>query len=137
VVALLCAAVAAALPQVPTGGQKSSVTVRGSVLDSGRLPIPNATVTLASIDIPSVKITASTESSGDFTLTGLRPGFYIFEIRAGGFHGIQEGPVQIGSEKDTTLTPRHLTVDLKQAVCVLTVTSEPPAKQKRQRTKRK
>jgi hypothetical protein len=117
--------------------QHSRATVGGSVLDSENSPIPNATVTLRSVDAPSRSITATTDSSGAFILAEIESGAYNVEIRATGFQTHKEAALQIRPEENIKLSPRRLKVDLDQAVCVLTVAPAPVAKDTPRPRKRK
>jgi outer membrane receptor protein involved in Fe transport len=91
--------------QTPTG------TITGRVTDPDSLPVPGATVSLASQNLQGTRA-AVTSTNGDYIFPGLPPGSYTVTVELSGFATIKLArdvgvgqPVQV----DVTLRPATLT----------------------------
>jgi outer membrane receptor protein involved in Fe transport len=91
----------------PMFGQSLTTgNINGTVLDPSHAVVPNATVSLKSLDNGSVAST-TTSSTGAFSFNLLRPGRYEITVKQGGFaEVIETTEVQVGntSKVDLNLT---------------------------------
>ena len=77
--------------------------ITGTVTDEDGNPVPGATVTAENPDASPPQLVEATDSSGRFSLIGLRSGEWTFIIEAEGF-GRNPGPVRISSGNNRALT---------------------------------
>lgn len=68
--------------------QVTTADVVGTVTDTTGAIVPNASITLTSIDTNEQRSTTST-GSGDYTITLLNPGHYTLQVSAPGFKGFK------------------------------------------------
>ncbi|MFN7946199.1 MAG: carboxypeptidase regulatory-like domain-containing protein [Blastocatellia bacterium] len=77
---ILCVATLTAHAQADV----ASATVKGTITDAQGAALPNATVTIRSIDQGTTR-TAKTEADGEYIFLTLRPGLYEITVEAPGF----------------------------------------------------
>ena len=65
-------------------GQTDTARIQGTVADPNGAVIPGATITLTSVD-QGTQFPATSDASGNFTLSGLPRGSYSIKVEAGGF----------------------------------------------------
>jgi len=85
------------LAATPLFGQSLTTgSISGTVFDPSHAIVPNATVTLKSLDTGSTA-TATTSGSGGYTFNLLKPGRYQISVKQGGFAEVaQTMDVQVG-----------------------------------------
>ena len=83
-VAILFLAISLLLPQHVSAQSATSGTITGTVTDPSAAVVLGATVELASKETNAVQ-TASTNGSGEYTFTGVRPGEYKLTVKMAGF----------------------------------------------------
>lgn len=107
----------AEIPLVNTGGAVFEDTNNNGVKDTGEPGIPNVTVTLTGVSVVTGVIaakTATTDSSGNYTFTGLTPGTYmITETQPAGY---SDGKDQNGTPAaGSTSGDRFMSIDLTKS----------------------
>jgi TonB family protein len=79
------------MAQVQTPGQ----SVRGSVFDPARLPVPGVPVTLTNEDTGATH-TATTNDQGDYRISGFPAGTYSVSVQVPGFRALKQTGVRVG-----------------------------------------
>ena len=107
VLVLLTAAALALLTSTAIGQTISSATLRGEVKDPNGASVPNATVTLVSVDRGDQR-QVKTSEQGAYSFTSVAPGKYNLKVEAANFSvseltDIKLGPSETRGE-DITLT---------------------------------
>lgn len=78
-------------------------TVYGIVTDPSGAAIPGARVTVSS-DQTGASSSATTDASGEFTLSSLQPGIYAVQIEANGFKSVRQTGIELASGVRARLT---------------------------------
>jgi hypothetical protein len=99
---LLLGIVAVLLLAVSAVGQRETGTISGTIKDAQGAVVTNATVTAKSINTDAIR-QATTEASGEYTITNLQPGPYTVTFDAAGFAKT--------SVQTTVTVGSHITVD--------------------------
>ena len=96
----------AAQPAHNLSAQNSTATLTGTVVDPTGAVIPGATVTLTPPGPKPAPITATSDSSGSFTVNGLAPGAWTVSAAAPGFRSVHLDRIalQPGQTRRLTLT---------------------------------
>jgi hypothetical protein len=109
----------------PISGQTAvaSGTLSGSVVDPTGAVIPGATVTLTPLAHVAAPVTATSDASGNFSVSGLAPGTWTVSAGAPGFRSVHLDRVvlQPGQTRRLTLT---LVIQMQQQQ--VTVTADTP-----------
>jgi hypothetical protein len=82
--------------------QTSAATINGSVHDESDAPIPNVDVIVENQGT-GVKTTVTTNSAGDFTVTGLAVGTYEVAASKQGFQPFQTAGAFLGAAQTLTV----------------------------------
>ena len=86
------------------GAQSGTATLQGKVVDSAKLALPGANITLTN---PATGLTRSTQSdgSGSFTFAGMPPGTYALTVEMQGFKTsvIERLALQVDSTSDVSV----------------------------------
>jgi hypothetical protein len=87
-------------------GQKSPATLSGTVVDPTGAVIPGAAITVAPAGSKAPPITATSDGSGNFSITGLAPGTWTVSAAAPGFQSVHLDRIalQPGQTRNLTLT---------------------------------
>ncbi len=96
----------ASSPTHKTTAQNPTATLAGTVVDPTGAVIPGATVTMKPPQPNAASITATSDSSGSFSVTGLAPGTWTVSASAPGFQSVHLDRValQPGQTRRLTLT---------------------------------
>jgi len=105
--------------QKSTHSQASSATVSGSVIDPTGAVIPGATITLAPPGSSAAPVTAASDGSGNFSVSGLAPGVWTVSASAPGFRSVHLDRITLraGQTRSLTLT---LVIQIQQQQVTVT-----------------
>lgn len=128
-IAALLLSAAPSMAQTPTG------TISGRIMDSGGLPVPGVSISIASPNLQGVR-TATSSSNGDYIFPSLPPGQYTVTFELSGFGTVKETR-DVGAAQpvalDITLKPagvsEEVTVTARQDAFTNTVQSSTNIKQ--------
>jgi hypothetical protein len=111
-----------AVATVPSYAQSLTTGgVSGNITDSTGAVVPNSTVTLTDLDNGSVQA-ASSNGSGEFRFSLLKPGHYMVSATAPGFEKI-ERPIEVSVGNVVTAS---LVLQLGKAITTVEVSTESP-----------
>ncbi len=99
----LFAALVGLLAAWPGFGQVTTATIYGTVVDGSGAAIPNASIHIEN-ELTSAVSTASSDSSGEFTVTFLPVGRYTVTIEAGGFKLYKQAGLELAAGQRVRLS---------------------------------
>jgi outer membrane receptor protein involved in Fe transport len=85
-----------------TRGQQSTASLNGTIRDSSGAVVPDARVVLTSIDTNIVR-TATTSSSGIYSVVNIAPGAYQVEVTKSGFASAREPRISLAVNQTATI----------------------------------
>jgi len=95
-------------------------TIGGTITDTNGAVIPGATVVVTNVNT-NVKITLTTNSTGNYTATNLNPGTYTVEARAMGFKTARQNNIVLNVDSDLKVS---LNLEVGSATETVTVVGE-------------
>ena len=106
----------------PAHAQESRASLGGRVTDPEGAVVPNAKVTVTSVET-GVRQTTATNATGDWSVKFLNPGHYTFSVNAPGFKLANHQPLelQVGDQKESDLA-----LQVGSVTESVSVTSEAP-----------
>jgi len=106
----------------PAHAQESRASLGGRVTDPEGAVVPNAKVTVTSVET-GVRQTTTTNATGDWSVKFLNPGHYTFSVNAPGFKLANHQPLelQVGDQKESDLA-----LQVGSVTESVSVTSEAP-----------
>ena len=113
---VLLLAVPSGFAQLPTG------TILGTVKDSSGATVPEAQITVTSIDTNSIR-TAVTGNDGSFRVSALRPGHYSVRVEKTGFTPETRALLTLDVAQELVV---NVTIQVGSSAQVITVTGEAP-----------
>lgn len=102
--------------------------ITGSVGDPTGAFIPRASVVVRSANNSKTLAAATTDEQGKYTLLDVAAGTYELHFDAQGFKPAVRRQVNVRAGEETVVPQPRLSVNLDEAICILTVTAEAPNK---------
>ena len=103
--------------------QEGSATLRGTVTDPNGSVVPNATVSIANQETGLNRRTTTTNDSGDYVFSSLRPGLYRITIAADGFKKAIKSGVRLNVGETQNFSFK---IEIGGAAETVTITAEEP-----------
>jgi hypothetical protein len=110
------------LPVLRCGGQATTATLVGSVLDPSGAAIPSAQVTANNIET-NVEHRSVSDKNGDYSIGQLPPGTYTITVEAQGFSKLVQTGVALQVNQQTRM---NLTLTIGQQTQQIEVNAAPP-----------
>ncbi|MCX6631239.1 MAG: carboxypeptidase-like regulatory domain-containing protein, partial [Candidatus Solibacter sp.] len=108
---------AAGLVPPPGFAQTTSGTISGMALDSTGAAIPNASISVRSLDTNTTR-NATTAADGRFSFRGLLVGRYELTVAAPGFAKYVRGPINLELNQEAVVNAELTPASLKETVVV-------------------
>jgi hypothetical protein len=90
--------------------------------------IPRASIVVRTANNTKTLATATTDEQGNYILLDVATGAYELHIDAQGFKPAVRRQVIVRDREETVVPQSRLSIDLDEAICILTVTAKAPSK---------
>ncbi len=103
--------------------QEGTATLRGTVTDPNGSVVPNATVSVANQETGLNRRTVTTNDTGDYVFSSLRPGLYRVTVEANGFKKAVKSGIRLNVGETQNF---GFKIEVGNATEIVTITAEEP-----------